>query len=469
MPVSSQVWEVVGGIDRGGIVVREGPEVTSSPESSRLSVGALVKQLKLEGDRLYYLLLAGAGPGYGWVSVVSNEGTDLLVRTEKKPWHFNGKLPKSQPIEDSKEEELLSIADKQRPEVVQRKGQPFVHYHQVSFVETKPTGLRMSACMGVMDDCRVDMLKLSDTSVKSFQQVNDPMTEIALELYPAIARLSEKEGGGDGLLYTRRDSKGPILSWLRAEAEFGFPTFPFRCEEQTLYLLGKSREERIGQKEPLARMRHIDVWVDETQDPPTLLRGEQWEIDAKKFWQRVRENHSSERLNHNKLTELYPRQGTPFTPTRFAQTKWMMTYQYCDIWGIIYHGKVPELLWDVNKAAGGEFAALVQAEPDPQALAISLPKRMEVGVTYDVCIFLDEGIKKAVYVLRPEGQDAASDAVLGVCALYAWGAAAQDPHTLKAEDLDICGSMGRSGLVKWANGESVGPTKLCDLSKLPAK
>jgi len=78
------VWRVVGGQDTGGILVRAGSSLTSAPASStaagsRISTGALVEQLELQGMRLHYRRLTGAGPDSGWVSVRIHH-KQLLVR-----------------------------------------------------------------------------------------------------------------------------------------------------------------------------------------------------------------------------------------------------------------------------------------------------------------------------------------------------------------------------------------------------
>jgi len=62
-------WCVVGGADKGGILVRTGQELTSSEAEKRLSHGALVKQVKLVGERLQFERLTGTGPETGWVSL----------------------------------------------------------------------------------------------------------------------------------------------------------------------------------------------------------------------------------------------------------------------------------------------------------------------------------------------------------------------------------------------------------------
>jgi len=74
-------WEVVGGLDKGGILVREGQALGSKATSDRLATGAVVEELQLVGDRLNYELVIGSGPKRGWVSVKIS-GKDLLVKQE---------------------------------------------------------------------------------------------------------------------------------------------------------------------------------------------------------------------------------------------------------------------------------------------------------------------------------------------------------------------------------------------------
>jgi len=76
-------WEIVGGADKGGIIVRSGLETTSPQCEERLSTGAIVQELELNGDRLQYELLTGTGPATGWVSVKMKD-KDLAVRRAKK-------------------------------------------------------------------------------------------------------------------------------------------------------------------------------------------------------------------------------------------------------------------------------------------------------------------------------------------------------------------------------------------------
>lgn len=62
-------WEIVGGADKGGILVREGQDLKSPATAERLSTGAIVEQIALAGDRLNYRLRTGTGPQEGWISV----------------------------------------------------------------------------------------------------------------------------------------------------------------------------------------------------------------------------------------------------------------------------------------------------------------------------------------------------------------------------------------------------------------
>jgi hypothetical protein len=64
-----QQWEVVGGADKGGILVRQGMDLKSPQEAVRLSTGALVEEIELAGERLHFRRLTGTGPAEGWVSL----------------------------------------------------------------------------------------------------------------------------------------------------------------------------------------------------------------------------------------------------------------------------------------------------------------------------------------------------------------------------------------------------------------
>eukprot|EP00913_Durusdinium_trenchii_P009993 g9379.t1 len=70
-------WEVIGGADKGGILVREGQALSSKACEARLSTGAKVKELQLVSDRLRYELISGTGPTTGWVSTRIS-GKELL-------------------------------------------------------------------------------------------------------------------------------------------------------------------------------------------------------------------------------------------------------------------------------------------------------------------------------------------------------------------------------------------------------
>jgi len=65
-------WIVVGGIDKGGIVVRAGVGLDSTMYPVRLSDGARIEELEREGNRLHYQRIRGDGPDFGWVNVTLN-------------------------------------------------------------------------------------------------------------------------------------------------------------------------------------------------------------------------------------------------------------------------------------------------------------------------------------------------------------------------------------------------------------
>jgi len=316
-----------------------------------------------------------------------------------------------------------------------------------------------------MDDCRTDLFTICDQTVESMQKVKDPFVEVAIELWPRIKRLS-KESSSDGLLYTRSGSAGAVLSWLRVEAQFGWPNFPLRNEEQNIFLLGKSKATTQGA--PIARARCVECFVDETTD--SALMGQQWEKDVEKFFARVKSDHSVPELDKRGLKSLYPTGSGPFAPTRFTPVTWLMSTSFGDLWSVLYHAKAPELLWDLNMLAGDSFAGLVEEEPDPQALAMSLPKAMEVGRLYDALCFLDAASKKAVYILLPKdaikGEGYKQECVLAVCANYNWEEAPQDGCSLRSEDIEVLSATARMALMDFAAGKDPKAHKMLDLSGL---
>jgi surfactin synthase thioesterase subunit len=77
----AQKWTVVGGADKGGILVREGESIKSEATAERLSTGATIEEIELKGERLHYKLLEGTGPAEGWVGL-SVSGKTLVEPVE---------------------------------------------------------------------------------------------------------------------------------------------------------------------------------------------------------------------------------------------------------------------------------------------------------------------------------------------------------------------------------------------------
>eukprot|EP00405_Crypthecodinium_cohnii_P034244 CAMPEP_0206531832 /NCGR_PEP_ID=MMETSP0325_2-20121206/3995_1 /ASSEMBLY_ACC=CAM_ASM_000347 /TAXON_ID=2866 /ORGANISM="Crypthecodinium cohnii, Strain Seligo" /LENGTH=635 /DNA_ID=CAMNT_0054028141 /DNA_START=33 /DNA_END=1941 /DNA_ORIENTATION=- len=63
-----RVWKIVGGGDKGGIVVREGQQLASPALDERLATDSEIEEIKLVGDRLQFRRLNGSGPNEGWIS-----------------------------------------------------------------------------------------------------------------------------------------------------------------------------------------------------------------------------------------------------------------------------------------------------------------------------------------------------------------------------------------------------------------
>jgi len=79
--VVGEHWEVVGGADKGGILVRQGQDLKSTACEDRVSTGAIVEEVELKGERLSYKLITGTGPAVGWVSLKIT-GKDLVVKKD---------------------------------------------------------------------------------------------------------------------------------------------------------------------------------------------------------------------------------------------------------------------------------------------------------------------------------------------------------------------------------------------------
>ena len=74
-------WEVIGGGEVGGILVRESRGKQSKACTPRLATGAVIEELEVVGERLRYQLVSGTGPEKGWVST-KIKGKDLLIPKE---------------------------------------------------------------------------------------------------------------------------------------------------------------------------------------------------------------------------------------------------------------------------------------------------------------------------------------------------------------------------------------------------
>mmetsp|Transcript_95623 Transcript_95623/g.214081 ORF Transcript_95623/g.214081 Transcript_95623/m.214081 type:complete len:727 (+) Transcript_95623:113-2293(+) len=104
-----RLWEVVGGGDKGGIVVRTGLDTASPFLGERLTTGALVQELSLQGLRLNYRRLTGGGPAEGWVSVKLDTGKELLVSLGGEDAGPPPQLPSQAPLPPEREGAPLEV------------------------------------------------------------------------------------------------------------------------------------------------------------------------------------------------------------------------------------------------------------------------------------------------------------------------------------------------------------------------
>lgn len=87
-PVEDVVWEVVGGDLTNGILVRTDIGLSSAAAPTRLAKGAFVRAMEINGNRMLYRRISGAGPEMGWVSIKTQDKPLLkLVQNDapKKP------------------------------------------------------------------------------------------------------------------------------------------------------------------------------------------------------------------------------------------------------------------------------------------------------------------------------------------------------------------------------------------------
>jgi len=443
------MWEVVGGYD-GGVSVWGGKDLMSEKDPEMLLPGALLKELRLEGNRIWFWRVAGQGPEYGWTSI-QESGNPILERTKKQPWDYK-------PPADMKKLRAL-VAEKSQDVKLAWPVPPntFMSYHCTCFCDSKPAGLRASACVNAMEELRMDLTDLADMTVSSFADVTDPIVELAVEISPQTLQMSDKVNRG--LQYTHPGSKGAVLSWLRMEAQVGFPSFPLRTEEQKVYLVGKNK---LSTNKPvlLATGRFCKKFTDVAKG--TAISGKQMEQDFSTFWAKVRNNYSSDHLNNQDMASYYPGGGKVFKPTLFTKTAWRMPHAYSDLAGGLFHARIPEVLWDINTSAGGKFQQLVASDenPDPQAFAASFPEAVSVNKTYDVLCFLDPEIKQAVYVVVKEGS---ASCVLAICALYNWPMIDKSGQTLHSEDVQLVSEPVRKELIAFGTAGKSDGHKLLDL------
>lgn len=81
-------WEVIGGAVKGGIPATKGRSTGSAPESEMLTIGALVEQQEVVGERMRFERIEGAGPDAAWASTKERgpKGEPLMAPRKHMDW-----------------------------------------------------------------------------------------------------------------------------------------------------------------------------------------------------------------------------------------------------------------------------------------------------------------------------------------------------------------------------------------------
>lgn len=85
-PRPGAFWEVVGGSEKGGIVVRHARDAGSQVYNDRLSFGSVLEAVERKGEEIHFRRVSGSGPMGGWVSL-QHRGRPMVAL----------RMPRSQP------------------------------------------------------------------------------------------------------------------------------------------------------------------------------------------------------------------------------------------------------------------------------------------------------------------------------------------------------------------------------------
>jgi len=75
---AAKIWTVVGGADKGGLLVRRGCELSSAELPDRIATGAKIREVARAAERLKFQKVGGRGPEEGWITT-KVKGRDMLA------------------------------------------------------------------------------------------------------------------------------------------------------------------------------------------------------------------------------------------------------------------------------------------------------------------------------------------------------------------------------------------------------
>lgn len=184
----ARVWEVVGGVDKGGVLVRDGKDLSSLQLQTRLSTGATVEEIDLVEGRLHFRRVAGSGPTEGWISV-SVSGKPLVKLRSSPTEKTTAKAPAARqaPGRQLPESSTTSPSPSASERSLQDSEVPFSSFQEY-WVDVKDSAEPLEAEDSVFD-LRVDLDSLEHINIRELPLADGVHASTGCQLWPASVAL----------------------------------------------------------------------------------------------------------------------------------------------------------------------------------------------------------------------------------------------------------------------------------------